>query len=131
LGVDVWGAAGTPVLAVYEGILHSKAIHAELGNYGAVIILKHQYGVQLFYTLYGHLSWDSVHRIAVGERVETGRVIGALGDPSENGGWPPHLHFQCMLDMEEYSGDYPGVCKLSERERYLNNCPDPLLMLGW
>ena len=131
LGVDVWGAAGTPVLAVYEGIVHSKAIHAELGNYGAVIILKHQYGVQLFYTLYGHLSWDSVQQIEVGERIAVGSKIGALGIPAENGGWPPHLHFQCMLDMEEYSGDYPGVCKLSEREHYLRNCPDPALLLPW
>ncbi|MCA6473217.1 MAG: peptidoglycan DD-metalloendopeptidase family protein [Chitinophagaceae bacterium] len=131
LGIDVWGVAGTPVQAVYEGVVHSKAIHNELGNYGAVIIVKHQYGGQVFHTLYGHLSWDSVQQIEVGERIVGGRKIGALGIPAENGGWPPHLHFQCIVDMEGYMGDYPGVCKLSERDRYINNCPDPLLMLGW
>jgi murein DD-endopeptidase MepM/ murein hydrolase activator NlpD len=131
LGIDVWGMAGTPVQAVYEGVVHSKAIHSELGNYGAVIIIKHQYGGQEFHTLYGHLSWDSVQQIEVGERIAGGRKIGALGIPAENGGWPPHLHFQCIVDMEGYMGDYPGVCKLSERDRYLNNCPDPLMMLGW
>jgi hypothetical protein len=26
-------------------------------------------------------------------------------------------------------GDYPGVCKYSEREKYLENCPDPDLIL--
>ena len=67
----------------------------------------------------------------ISNKVETGRVIGALGDPAENGGWPPHLHFQCMLDMEGYSGDYPGVCKWCEREQYLRNCPDPALLLPW
>jgi hypothetical protein len=131
LGIDVWGVAGTPVQAVYEGVVHSKAIHNELGNYGAVIIVKHQYAGQLFHTLYGHLSWDSVQQIEVGERIAGGSKIGALGIPAENGGWPPHLHFQCIVDMEGYMGDYPGVCKLSERDRYINNCPDPLLMLGW
>jgi hypothetical protein len=81
--------------------------------------------------LYGHLSWDSVQQIDVGERIAVGSKIGALGIPAENGGWPPHLHVQCIVDMEGYMGDYPGVCKLSEREQYLRNCPDPLLMLGW
>lgn len=131
LGIDVWGVAGTPVQAVFEGVVHSKAIHNELGNYGAVIIVEHQYGGQVFHTLYGHLSWDSIQQIEVGERIAGGSKIGALGIPAENGGWPPHLHFQCIVDMEGYMGDYPGVCKLSERDRYLNNCPDPMLMLGW
>jgi hypothetical protein len=58
-------------------------------------------------------------------------VIGALGIPAENGGWPPHLHFQCIVDMEGYMGDYPGVCKWSEREQYLRNCPDPIQLLDW
>jgi hypothetical protein len=32
--------------------------------------------------------------------------------------------------MEGKSGDYPGVCKYSEREKYLTNCPNPDLVLG-
>jgi len=32
-------------------------------------------------------------------------------------------------DMQGLKGDYPGVCKFSERERYLANCPDPELIL--
>ena len=47
----------------------------------------------------------------------------------ENGHWPPHLHFQIILDMQLKEGDYPGVCKYSEREKYLANCPDPDLIL--
>jgi hypothetical protein len=52
----------------------------------------------------------------------------------ENGQWPPHLHFQIVVDMEipiaiGRKGDYPGVCKLSEKEKYLNNCPNPDLIL--
>jgi hypothetical protein len=52
----------------------------------------------------------------------------------ENARWPPHLHFQIVIDMEipiaiGKKGDYPGVCKLSEKEKYLNNCLDPDLIL--
>jgi len=56
-------------------------------------------------------------------------VIAHFGEPNENGHWPPHLHFQIILDMELKQGDYPGVCKYSERQKYLANCPDPDFIL--
>jgi hypothetical protein len=31
--------------------------------------------------------------------------------------------------MEDWKGDYPGVCKFSEREKWLQNSPDPDLIL--
>jgi hypothetical protein len=43
----------------------------------------------------------------------------------ENGNWPPHLHFQLIRDMQGWKGDYPGVAKFSERQQWLDNCPDP------
>jgi hypothetical protein len=64
-----------------------------------------------------------------GKFISMGEVLGHFGDPAENGHWPPHLHFQIIIDMGNYKGDFPGVCKLSEKEKYLNNCPDPDLML--
>jgi hypothetical protein len=48
----------------------------------------------------------------------------------ENGNWPSHLHFQIILDLQDWQGDYPGVCKYSERQLWLDNCPDPDLILG-
>jgi peptidoglycan LD-endopeptidase LytH len=57
-------------------------------------------------------------------------VIGHIGTPEENGDWPPHLHFQVIEDMECKMGDYPGVCSKKERDRYLQNCPDPDLVLN-
>ena len=58
-----------------------------------------------------------------------GETIGHFGAANENGNWPPHLHFQIILNMGNYNGDYPGVCKRSEREEYLQNCPDPDIIL--
>ena len=57
-------------------------------------------------------------------------MIAEFGMRFENGNWPPHLHFQLIMDMEGWTGDYPGVCKFSEKDKWLANCPDPDLVLG-
>jgi hypothetical protein len=58
-----------------------------------------------------------------------GQMIGSFGKQDENGHWPPHLHFQLMFDMEGIQGDYPGVAKFSEKEKWMGNIPDPNLIL--
>jgi hypothetical protein len=50
-------------------------------------------------------------------------LVGGL--PTENGGWPPHLHFQLIRDIQHYHGDYPGVCAKRDVDFYACNCPDP------
>ena len=47
----------------------------------------------------------------------------------ENGDYPPHLHFQIILDIENFYGDYPGVCSENDLKYYSQNCPDPNLVL--
>jgi len=129
LGTDIWGKPHTPVMAPMNGIVHSFAFNNRFGDYGATIILAHHLEGFSFYTLYGHLSLSSIKNIQEGESLEKGDVFAEFGIPSENGQWPPHLHFQIILQMENYKGDYPGVCRVSEREKYLNNSPDPDLIL--
>lgn len=131
LGLDVWGAAGTPVSAPIGGMIHSTGYHSSLGNYGGVVILSHQLNGLSFYTLYGHLSAASAQQWADGMYVSRGQTIGELGSHAENGQWPPHLHLQLMADMEGFEGDYPGVCRFSERERFLANCLPPALLIPW
>src|SRR5690606_36351241 len=82
-----------------------------------------------FYTLYGHLSLNSIKNLSEGERIKGGDIFAEFGIPAENGGWPSHLHFQIILDMDGWNGDYPGVCKYSEREKWLANSPDGDLIL--
>lgn len=129
LGTDIWGKPHTPVMAPMNGIVHSFAFNNRFGDYGATIILTHQLEAFSFYTLYGHLSLSSIKNIQEGDRIEKGDVFAEFGIPAENGQWPPHLHFQIILNMGNYKGDYPGVCRVSEREKYLNNSPDPNLIL--
>lgn len=129
LGIDIWGKPYTKVMAPLNGIVHSFAFNNALGDYGATIILSHRLDDFSFYTLYGHLSLNSLKNLSVGQLVKTGDVFTEFGIPFENGQWPPHLHFQIILDLEGKEGDYPGVCKNSEREKFLNNCPNPGLIL--
>ena len=129
LGIDIWGKPATRVMAPLDGIVHSFEFHHDAGNYGTTIILSHQLEGMSFYTLYGHLSLNSIANMQEGDVIRKGDVFAAFGLPFENGNWPPHLHFQVILDMEGHKGDYPGVCKFSEREKFLDNCPDPDLIL--
>jgi murein DD-endopeptidase MepM/ murein hydrolase activator NlpD len=129
LGIDIWGKPYTKVMSPLDGIVHSFAFNNAFGDYGATIILTHNLEGQTFYTLYGHLSLNSIKNIQEGDRIKKGDVFTEFGIPFENGQWPPHLHFQLVIDMEGKKGDYPGVCKFSEREKYLANCPDPDLIL--
>lgn len=130
LGIDIWGKPYTKVMAPLDGIVHSFAFNNAFGDYGATIILSHQIEGLPFYTLYGHLSLNSLKNLYEGQNIKAGDVFAEFGIPFENGQWPPHLHFQIIRDMEGRKGDYPGVCKFSEREKYLDNCPDPDLILG-
>ncbi len=130
LGLDIWGHEGTPVHAPLEGVVHSFAFNNAFGDYGATLILEHQVAGILFHTLYGHLSLHSIEDKREGQTVEKGEWIASFGKPEENGQWPPHLHFQIILDMGGGKGDYPGVCSLSDRDAYLLNCPDPYFLSG-
>jgi murein DD-endopeptidase MepM/ murein hydrolase activator NlpD len=129
LGIDIWAKAGTPVFSPLAGKIHSFQDNAGFGNYGPTIILKHQLENSTFYTLYGHLSVSSISNCKAGQFVETGQQIGSLGNYPENGDWPPHLHFQVISQLNGWFGDFPGVAAPSEREYYLQLCPDPNLIL--
>ena len=130
LGLDIWGKPHTKVIAPLDGIVHSFAFNNHYGDYGATIILSHYVEGLTFYTLYGHLSLNSLKNLAEGQHVVGGDIFSEFGLPFENGQWPPHLHFQIILDLQGMKGDYPGVCKYSERDLYLNNCPDPRLLFS-
>ena len=130
LGIDIWGAADTKIFAPLGGMLHSFANNNNFGDYGATIILQHQIDTVVFYTLYGHLALKDIAQLKVGQFFTRGQCFAHFGNSFENGNWPPHLHFQIIEDIEMKEGDYPGVCKISEKEKYLLNCPDADLILN-
>ena len=71
----------------------------------------------------------SLAGLTEGQIIPAGKQFATFGVKEENGYWPPHLHFQLIFDMEGMMGDYPGVCQFSKSVLYLENCPDPALIL--
>lgn len=129
LGIDLWCDAGTQVLSPLEGKIHSFQRNQNFGDYGPTIVIKHTVSGQIFHTLYGHLSLDSLEGKEVGQPTQAGEVIARLGVPEINGDYAPHLHFQIIIDMQDNEGDYPGVGSQNSLDFYKKNCPDPNLLL--
>ncbi|WP_224483464.1 aminotransferase class III-fold pyridoxal phosphate-dependent enzyme [Robertkochia aurantiaca] len=125
LGIDFWLPAGTAVQAVFDGEVVTAYNDAGDKEYGGLIILKHQEDGLEFYTLYGHLSLESLNYKQVGDRIKRGETFAWLGGYPENGNWAPHLHFQVMLSMLHYTIDFPGVTYPDQKNVWGSMCPDP------
>ncbi|WP_417429495.1 peptidoglycan DD-metalloendopeptidase family protein [Halpernia sp.] len=129
IGLDLWIKAGTSVLSALDGKIHSFQNNTAFGDYGPTIILEHEIEDVTFYTLYGHLSLESLEGKMEGQIVTKGQKIAELGKLPINGDYAPHLHFQIIKNIENKKGDYPGVCSLKDLDFYKENCPDPNLLL--
>jgi murein DD-endopeptidase MepM/ murein hydrolase activator NlpD len=129
IGLDLWIKAGTSILAALDGKIHSFQNNNSLGDYGPTIILEHNIDNIPFYTLYGHLSSESLIEKKTGQKVKKGEQIATLGAPPINGDYAPHLHFQIIKDIQDKKGDYPGVCSEKEVGFYTKNCPNPNFLL--
>ena len=136
LGLDIWSPAGEAVYAPLPGRIHGFRQNDGPRDYGATIVLEHEVSAGTtgaafaktrlrFHTLYGHLSAASLEGRRLGQRVEAGAVLATTGKPHENGGWPPHLHFQVILDTLGHEGDFPGVVASDEGAWWARICPNP------
>jgi len=86
-GIDFPAASGTPVLAARDGVVVRAGWW---GTYGYAVALDHGDGGQ---TRYAHLS---SYRVAVGDVLRQGDVLGAVGSTGASTG--PHLHFELRFD---------------------------------
>ena len=131
LGIDLFLQAGSSVRAPLDGTVHTIADNSAPLDYGPVVILRHLAGDAVeFFTLYGHLSQESIAKLSIGQPVPKGEAFGKIGTAAENGGWPPHLHFQIIADLLELNEKFPGVARVSERAIWTDLCPDPNLLVG-
>jgi murein DD-endopeptidase MepM/ murein hydrolase activator NlpD len=129
VGVDVFMDAGSAIYAPLDGTVHSFANRQVQGDYGPVIILRHELDGVEFHSLYGHLAAGSLLALNEGMAIAAGELVARIGPRPVNGNWPPHLHFQLIQDMQGNRGDYPGVVRPAELEFYKQNCPDPTSLL--
>lgn len=129
LGLDLWATTGTQIYSPLPAKVHRLANNNADRDYGPTVILEHELpDGGTFYTLYGHLSVHSLELFEVGDRLPAGACIGTIGAIHENGGWPPHLHLQILLDDLGSTGDFPGVAYPEEVDVYSSLCPDPQLI---
>ena len=83
-GIDIPAKRGTPIVAAAAGrVIHSGR---GLGDYGRVIILKHE---GHYSTVYAH---NRRNRVEKGDFVEKGEVIGEVGSSGNASG--SHVHFE-------------------------------------
>jgi murein DD-endopeptidase MepM/ murein hydrolase activator NlpD len=109
-GIDIDAPEGTPVLAAGAGTvvsagwgLFSGAANNRNDPYGLAVVIKHDFGYkgQELYTVYAHMSAISA---LVGQHVETGDVIGAVGSTGATTG--PHLHFEVRMGGNTFYSTY-------------------------
>ena len=85
-GVDLAAPIYTPVLASADGKVIVSRTSGYNGGYGIYVVVSHENGTQ---TVYAHMS---VNNVSVGQWVDQGQVIGAIGMTGKTTG--PHLHFE-------------------------------------
>jgi murein DD-endopeptidase MepM/ murein hydrolase activator NlpD len=109
-GVDIDAEEGAPILAAGPGTVVSAdwGLFSEVpGNitdpYGMAVVVRHDFGYkgQVLYTVYAHMSEIIA---VVGQHVETGDVLGLVGDTGATTG--PHLHFEVRLDDNTFYKTY-------------------------
>jgi len=129
IGIDIGGPIGTPVMAFADGIIFAAGYNPAPGDYGHVVVTEHHLAGGTIWALHGHLDTASSSTAVTGASFSAGDVLGRFGDRHENGGWPPHLHFQLSL-VEPDGHDMPGVVTEADRVSALAIHPDPRLVLG-
>jgi len=128
LGTDFWIPAQTPVHTLFDGKIVILQDNNFPKDYGPTLVLEHNINDKNFYTLYGHLSRESLLLHKKEKQLKAGELLGFIGEPYENGNWAPHLHFQLMLDLLGNTENFPGVAFPSEIETWKRICPDPSVL---
>jgi murein DD-endopeptidase MepM/ murein hydrolase activator NlpD len=86
-GLDFMAEVGAPIYAAASGIVTQAELTPDYGN---IVKIDHGNGLE---TRYAHASRLDVK---VGDRVEKGQLIGAVGNTGRSTG--AHLHFEVRLD---------------------------------
>ncbi|MGD9412631.1 MAG: aminotransferase class III-fold pyridoxal phosphate-dependent enzyme, partial [Desulfobacterales bacterium] len=131
IGIDLFAETGAAVHAPIAGKVFAFSNNDAPQDYGPVVILEHTTdNGEPFYTLFGHLSPDSLEGLYVGKPIACGERFGRIGAADINGGWTPHLHFQIITDLLDMGCDFPGVVRSGERSLWTLFSPDPNLVIG-
>jgi murein DD-endopeptidase MepM/ murein hydrolase activator NlpD len=104
-GVDIAASEGTDVISTGSGLVVWAGYGLYSGfedpedPYGIAVAIRHDFGYKgkPLYTVYAHMSEVEVAR---GERVQSGDIIGLVGDTGQTTG--AHLHYEVRLGGNDY-----------------------------
>ncbi len=131
LGVDLGMPAGSEVFAPLDGVIEIFNNNATHLDYGPVVVLRHKTTEGIpFWSLFGHLSIDSMPAWEIGKEIKAGQLVGRMGKETENVGWPPHTHFQLLTDLCGMGIDIYGVAPKDEISLWRGISLNPNLILG-
>ena len=130
LGLDIVVPYNTPMFAPLDAVVYETGKETTVGNYGGYIILKHDVGGVVFYSLYGHLK--TPHSVRSGEKIKAGQAFARIGQESDSGGWFCHVHLQILTQeaMDEGYMDwgYISPALLPKVETYF---PSPYFLFNY
>jgi 4-aminobutyrate aminotransferase-like enzyme/Ser/Thr protein kinase RdoA (MazF antagonist) len=130
LGLDLFARAGSNVRTPLDGTV-VDLFETDLSlDYGHAVLLKHAPCGLTFYSLWGHLSAQTVRDRKVGERLKAGDVIGQLGGMHENGNWQPHVHIQLITYEPKQAADVIGAGEAGYGAVWRDLFPDPMHFAG-
>jgi len=88
-GLDLLAPVTTPVEAIAPGIV---VFSKEQGSYGKLVIINHADGLQSRYA-----QLDSI-KVTLGQKVNKGDILGAVGTTGQPSSTQPHLHFEMRFN---------------------------------
>ncbi len=132
IGLDLSLSAGAPLYAPLDGVVHGFEDADHHHDYGPLIVLRHTTTGDDpvdFYTLYGHLTRESLDGLRIGQLVTRGTQFARIGSAPTNGNWWAHVHVQLITDMLDVPCNVDGAVRASQRAVWHSICPDPNLLL--
>jgi murein DD-endopeptidase MepM/ murein hydrolase activator NlpD len=128
IGVDITVPAGTKVYAPLDGEVVISEYEEGPGNYGGLIVLKHDINGCIFYSVYGHM--DALSLLSKGTKAKAGAIIGIVGNMEQNGGWGEHIHLQVLTQKGFDEGwAYKALCSKDDLKRVAEICPNPMFLV--
>ncbi len=122
LGAELFLPAGSEIASPLPGRVINILTEA-----GARMALE--FGeVPKAWALWSGLAVDSLP--PAGTEIVPGAPIGRVAPPEENGGWPPHVRLQIVLDDLGLGARFPAAARPSEKTVWRALSPDPTPLLG-
>ncbi|MGM7697803.1 M23 family metallopeptidase [Microbacterium sp. A84] len=92
-GIDLVPGAGAPVQVIADGTVRIATESG--GNYGVTVYVDHIIDGKVITSHYSHMQYGSL-RVAAGEKLKVGDIIGLVGNTGRSYG--AHMHFELIVN---------------------------------